>query len=509
MHRVVRSLREVFALVEAPPQVYVFLPALFLAAYWEGGESAFITISFCVALFGIIRSYPGQRRSRSWLTDPVTGLRDRSYLADRAADALAFAKSQTLKTAAFQIEVEEFAAYQDRFGHEAASALLTEIADRLGTVLRSGDSLARLEGPRFGLVLHPVANLTLQNSLGVAARLQTCLAEPFRVDGATLYLSISIGISTISDGQSAPEIDMLTAAEHALIIAKRSGPGAVRVFSPEMQTLVTTRKSLSREIEKAMEVGQIRPWFQPQICLKTGVITGFEALARWDHPERGTIPPAEFLPIIEDTGMSERLSEAMLYGALTSLSSWDKADLDIPAVSVNFSVSELQNPRLIDRIRWHLDRFALPAHRLVIEVLETVVSHSDDDIVAMNLRRLADYGCLIDLDDFGTGQSSIVNIRRFSVSRIKVDRSFVSNLCEDSDQQKMVRAILTMATQLGIDTLAEGIETAMQLDFLARAGCSHGQGFGIAKPLPPESLPDWVLRYRAQHQDTHFPAVTA
>ena len=188
-----------------------------------------------------------------------------------------------------------------------------------------------------------------------------------------------------------------------------------------------------------------------------GRITGFEALARWTHPVRGVISPAEFLPVIESVNLLERLAEVMMYHSFRALKQWDSAGVDIPQVGVNFAGSELSNPRLLEKVKWDLDRFELTPDRLAVEVLETVVASDPDDMITRNINALGALGCRIDLDDFGTGNASIASIRRFSVSRIKIDRSFVMKADRDPEQQHMISAILTMAERLQVETLAEGI----------------------------------------------------
>ncbi len=226
-------------------------------------------------------------------------------------------------------------------------------------------------------------------------------------------------------------------------------------------------------------------------------MTGFEALARWHHPERGLLGPAEFLPAIADCGLSERLSEVMLFHAMVALNRWDRAGLAVPVVGVNFSADELRNPRLPDKLRWELDRFDLTPDRLVVEILETVAAQTDNDVIVRNVAALAGMGCGIDLDDFGTGHTSIANLRRFAVRRLKIDRSFVARVDEDRDQQRMVAAVLSLAERLGLDTLAEGVETAGERAMLAQLGCGHLQGFGIARPMPFDETVDWMRRHAA------------
>ncbi|WP_349237603.1 EAL domain-containing protein [Sulfitobacter sp. 15WGC] len=197
----------------------------------------------------------------------------------------------------------------------------------------------------------------------------------------------------------------------------------------------------------------------------------------------------------------ERLAEVMMYHAFAALKAWDGSGTVVPQIGVNFAGGELANPRLIDKITWELDRFDLSPDRLAIEVLETVVASTADDVITRNINALRKLGCRIDLDDFGTGHASIASIRRFSVSRIKIDRSFVMKADRDPDQQRMISAILTMAERLGIETLAEGVETVGEHVLLAQLGCDHVQGFGIARPMPFEQTLDWIARHNAKLQD--------
>jgi EAL domain-containing protein (putative c-di-GMP-specific phosphodiesterase class I) len=288
---------------------------------------------------------------------------------------------------------------------------------------------------------------------------------------------------------------MLDAAEIAMDEARRAGRGSVRSFSAEMSDALESRINLSEEIGAAFDEGQIRPWFQPQISTDTGMVSGFEALARWVHPERGILPPQDFIEAVDNAGMLERLGEIILFHSLSALRLWDKSGYRVPRIGLNFALAELRNPRLVDKIRWELDRFDLTADRLNVEVLETVVADSDNDTITANIAALATLGCQIDLDDFGTGHASIANIRRFAVNRIKIDQSFVARVDSERDQQRMVSAILAMAEQLGLQTLAEGIETHAEHAMLAQLGCEHVQGFGIASPMPFEETMAWMDKH--------------
>jgi EAL domain-containing protein (putative c-di-GMP-specific phosphodiesterase class I) len=237
-------------------------------------------------------------------------------------------------------------------------------------------------------------------------------------------------------------------------------------------------------LSDALETGEIFAWFQPQMSSDGRHVIGFEALARWDKPGRGLIRPGAFLTDLQKSGLSQRLAEVILKQALTALNAWDAAGFDVPSVSVNFSGEELRNPRLADYVMWELDRFNLEPNRLVIEVLESVIAEKHEDGITRTLTTLSRAGCQIDLDDFGTGFTSIVNIRRFNVSRIKIDRCLVTRLDQDAEQRRMVSALLSFSSKLGIQALAEGVETEREREMLRKLGCPHIQGYVAAKPMP-------------------------
>ena len=240
------------------------------------------------------------------------------------------------------------------------------------------------------------------------------------------------------------------------------------------------------------------PWLQPQVSTDTGDITGFEALARWEHPSKGVVGPQVFLPFAEQAKLMNKLGQTIRHHAFRAMRDWDCAGAVIPRIGINFSSDELRDPSLVDRVRWELDQFDLSPDRLAVEILETVFSRRPDDVITRNVTQLSKLGCCIDLDDFGTSHASFSSIKRFDVSRIKIDRSFVSNADRDPSQQQMVSAILMMAERLNLETLAEGVETPGEHALMAQLGCHHVQGFGVGKPMPVEHTLDWIKDRRAK-----------
>ncbi len=483
------------------PQLLAFLPALVLAAFWLGGELALIaTALICPLLVGILGQPPAAAPAGPNPRDSVTGLVHRTDFLAGLDTALAGSEGQGRKTACFVIELDGFAGLAEKFGSDISEVLLSGVANRLQGVMRDREMVCRSGDFRFSVALDPVRNLDLEATIQMASRLQTSVEEPIAHQGNSYYLSACVGfcLSNRAPGRSANALH--AAAVTALTEAQRAGPSTIRSFSEEIRQVQAQRLALCDDISRGLDTEQFRAWFQPQISTDTGEVTGFETLARWKHATRGMVSPGEFLPLMERNGQLDRLGQTILNQSLAAISQWDKAGVRVPRVGVNFTGDELRNPRLVDRVEWALDRYDVGADRLCVEILETVVSRSPDDMTARNIRRLSDMGCTIDLDDFGTGNTSIASLRKFPVTRLKIDRSFVCNADQSEDQQRMISAILTMAERLNLSTLAEGIETPGEHAIVAQLGCGSVQGFGIARPMPFENTIDWLRSYENSRQ---------
>lgn len=485
------------------PEVLVFLPAMTLAAFWFGGERLLALIALALPMVLVLAgAFHLREAAPPPLPDGLSGLALRPQIVSALDEVLRDAPVTGLTTACLVVQFDDADVVLDRHGRAAQTEVLARSIERICAALRQGDTLARLEGGGFAVALHAVRRLDLEVLVQLAARLQAAVAPPISIDAVRVYVTCSIGFCLAARAPAPTGRALLDAAQVAADEARRSGPGAIRAYAPEMARKRSDRDALREELEMALDEGQIRPWFQPQICTDTGALSGFEALARWHHPERGLLQPAEFLAQLSEAGLAERLGEVMLYQSMNALKQWDRAGFTVPTVGVNFSAMELRNPRLVDKLRWELDRFELTPDRLSIEILETVVAETDNDIVVHNIAALANLGCGIDLDDFGTGHASITNIRRFAVRRLKVDRSFITHVDDDRDQQRMISAILSLAERLGLETLAEGVETPSEHAMLAQLGCGHVQGFGIARPMPFDDTLEWMTRHRAKQAET-------
>ncbi|MBU2981950.1 phosphodiesterase [Lentibacter algarum] len=480
------------------PHMLAFVPAIALGAFWFAGELALVSVALGLPLLFLLSgSIKNMSHSHMGGLDPVTGLAQQAALDLETSKLLTRCAEQSRKTALVLVQLEEFEPLVQRYGQTAANTLLERLAQRLKTTLRDNDQVFWLGGARYAILLSPVPHFELESAIQLTSRLQSAIEEPVSIETNTLYVSCAIGFCLSARSPSPSAQALFKAAETALNEAARNAPSAIRSFSREMGETSVKRAALVKDAHASLDNGEIEPWFQPQVSTDTGRITGFEALARWQHPKRGTVSPADFLPALEESGQMERLGEVILYGALTALKAWDKSGANVPCVAVNFTAEELRNPKLSERIRWDLDRFDLEPKRLTIEVLESIVAGSPEDAAARNLAKLAEMGCRIDLDDFGTGHASITAIRRLAIERIKIDRSFVTRVDKDQEQQRMVSAIQTMAERLGLETLAEGVETAGEHAMLGQLGCAHVQGYGIARPMPFEATISWLQAHNA------------
>ncbi|WP_431298446.1 putative bifunctional diguanylate cyclase/phosphodiesterase [Tabrizicola sp. BL-A-41-H6] len=476
----------------------VFVPALTLAAFWYGGEGAMVVTALAVPALvlsaGLVVALGGGR-SRGLVAEFDRVLADKDGLGRT--------------TGCFVIQFDDPAGLIDRHGRSTQTEILARCNDRIRSAMRFGDTLTILEDGSLAVMLAPVFRLDLETMIQIAGRIQTVVQLPIDLRAGTVHVTCSIGFC---QGRRAPEAtgrSLLDAAQIAVDEARRHGPGAIRAFSLDMARAKASRDALRDEMQQALAEGQVKAHFQPQLSTDTGGISGMEALARWHHPHRGCLLPGEFLPAIEANGLSAQLSEVMLREALTALASWDRAGFVVPTVSVNFSAAELGDPHLPERLKWELDRFDLTADRLTIEVLETVVATSQSDTITVNIAALAALGCGVDLDDFGTGNASITSIRRFALRRLKIDRSFVTGVDLDREQQTMIAAVQSLAERLGLETVAEGVETAAEHAMLAQLGCGHVQGYAVARPMPAEEASVWLERMAIRASLPHLLASRA
>lgn len=469
------------------PEGAVLLPGLALLAFWLGGEVALVAVALGLpAAFLLIR--------RLWPQRPAVPVSDQ--VIDRIDAALRERADGARQTGCLVLQFDDMVWLCDRHGRRLQSELLAASIARLRGALRAGDMLFALEDGSLAVVLAPTQRLDQEDMLRIAGRLQLVVQQPMVLGAGTVQVTCCVGFCHIRQLGSAGGRGLLEAAQVAVDEAMRHRPGAIRSYSDDLAQARAVRDALRAGFAAAVEQGQIKAHFQPQLSTDSGEVSGMEALARWYHPERGCLSPGHFLPALEGTDLMAMLGREMLTQALAALAGWDRAGHQVPTVAVNLSAQELRDPDLPDQLIWALDQHAVSPDRLTVEVLETVVAGGPDGIISRNVARIAAMGCGVDLDDFGTGNASITSVRSFDPRRLKIDRSFVRGVDADRDQQRMVTAILSMAEQLGLATLAEGVETPGEHAMLAQLGCGHVQGYAIARPMPAEDVLPWLDAHR-------------
>ena len=423
---------------------------------------------------------------RGALYDPITGLPNRDLLTDRVAHSLAWTREDDAQPIALiLLDLDRFKVINESLGHAVGDALLVAVGGRLQRCLRPGDTVARFGGDEFGIILDGIGGV--EEARRTADRILAELREPFLLGDRDWFVNASLGIAMARPGLATPG-DAFREAEVALVRAKASpGPRYV-LFEPEMSAATLERVELENDLRRALERNELRLHYQPLVDLATDRIVGLEALVRWEHPTRGLIPPLSFIPVAEETGLIVAIGRWVLETACRQARRWLDEMPDSPLVmSVNLSARQFEHPTLVDDIRATLLATGLPANRLELEITESVLLDEAEDS-ATALRAIRDLGVRLVLDDFGTGYSSLSYLRRMPIDTIKIDRSFVAGIDDDNSNLPIVKAVIALAHALGIEVVAEGIETVGQLALLRDLVCDRGQGYYYARPQPPEAL---------------------
>jgi diguanylate cyclase (GGDEF)-like protein len=384
------------------------------------------------------------------------------------------------------VDLDHFKSINDTLGHPIGDRVLVATAERLQACARETDTVARLGGDEFAIV--QVGIERPDDALELAGRIARVLGDPFEVDGHQVLISASMGIAM--GGTDGTSVDtLLKNADLALYRAKEDDRGAFRCFEPEMDARVQRWRALELDLRRALANDEFDLYFQPLIDLRDNRLSGFEALIRWRHPERGMVSPAEFIPVAEKSGLIVGIGEWVIRRACAEAVTWAGS----LKIAVNVSPLQFKSPRLLRQVAEALETSGLPPGRLELEITESVLL-ADNDASLATLRRLHELGTRISMDDFGTGYSSLSYLRSFPFDKIKIDQSFVRDLDVKDDSRAIVRAIISLGFSLGIDVLAEGVETAKQLDLLRREGCGEVQGYFFSPPRPGPEIPAMIAR---------------
>lgn len=460
----------------------------------RNGDLAFLLIAFLVVVYGsvlirgvFVNAFSFARRvtrqieaERSVRLDPLTHLPNRVAFNETLEAALKRLTLSGEEFAVLLLDLDRFKEVNDKFGHPAGDEFLVEVASRLRRCTRPAEHVARIGGDEFALVM---ANLARpEDALEIAERFVAAFTEAFRIEGRQIVGATSVGIVLAPrDGTTSP--DVMKNADAALYRAKKAGPGTIRFFEASDDRVSRDRKALQSDLEGAIARNELFLVFQPFLDLDEGRITGFEALLRWQHPERGLVPPSEFIPMAEETGLIHEIGEWVIRRACATVAQWP----DDIRVAVNFSAAQFHNAGILQIIVQALAEAKIAPHRLEIEITESMLLSKYGSAEPV-LNALLQLGVTVALDDFGTGFSSLTYLRKLPFSRIKIDQSFIRDMLAQPDCAAIVKSVISLARDLDIDVVAEGVETADQLEYLRQFNCDEVQGYLISRPVSADGV---------------------
>jgi diguanylate cyclase (GGDEF)-like protein len=377
------------------------------------------------------------------------------------------------------INIDDFRIVNDTMGHEVGDALLIAVAGRLSAALDGHGTVCRLGADEFGAVIDDAPDAEGVEQL--AARIVALSATPFQVGGSVVTARLRVGVATTDDAETAQQL--LGQADVALANAKSGTTTRWRRYEASLHAEVLERMQLRTDLDQALADGSFTLHYQPIVEMESGRTAGFEALARWPHPTRGMVPPVVFIPVAEESGMIVQLGAWVLSTAVATAAEWRRCRPDDPPyVSVNVSVRQFRSPGFVDQVFAELERYDLPARLLTLEITESLLLGEHEDIQS-DVARLREAGVKVSIDDFGTGYSSLSYLHRIPVDTLKLDKSFVDTISTSQQQLDLVRGIIQLAGTLSLDVVAEGVETTVERDLLAEAGCGLGQGYLFDRPL--------------------------
>lgn len=424
--------------------------------------------------------------------DALTGLPNRNLFRDRLGLALVQARRNKERLGVLFLNIDRFKSVNDLYGHAQADQLLNRVTERIQRCLRGGDTLARFGGDEFLLL-----NTGIKNNdevLAVVARINDELGEPFKVSGKQVFLSVSAGIAIFPEhGDNADAL--IRHANIALYHGRISGSSSHTFFMHEMGKSTDHRLTLEQDLRQALDENEFELYYQPQMGLQNKHIKGVEALIRWNHPRLGLLPPGEFLPVAEESGFIEELGEWVIKNAFKTLHKWEKHGIAPDRVAINISPRHLEQPDFVDQFMRLMKEFEVTPQRVEVELTENLFIR-DPGAMVQKLQSLAAHGVMVAIDDFGTQYSSLSYLQKFPIHTLKIDKSFVWEIDREYRQHAIIKAIISIAHGLGLNLIAEGVETDEQLKFLEGQGCDEIQGYLVSRPLPLEALEPLLQKQR-------------
>jgi diguanylate cyclase (GGDEF)-like protein len=410
--------------------------------------------------------------------DVLTGLPNRYLFHDRLVQSIAQGQRTGRPLAVLFIDLDRFKLVNDTLGHRAGDTLLAEAATRLADCVRSGDTVGRFGGDEFGAILTALGR-PADASL-VAQKMIDALSQPFQLDGQETFISASVGITIYPADGDLPEALVMN-ADTAMYRAKEQGRNTYQYFTREMNERALARVQMEASLRRALERGEFLMHYQPKMNLATGGISGFEALMRWQHPERGLVSPVEFIPVLEETALIIPAGEWALREVCRQVGAWKAAGLDVPPIAVNLSPRQFQHKNLDATVRRILYETDVEPSLIQFELTESLLM-KDPESAARTLKALKASGVAVSVDDFGTGYSSLAYLKRFPLDALKIDRAFIRDVTIDPEDAAITFAIIGLAHSLKLKVIAEGVETREQLELLFAHGCDEIQGFFFALP---------------------------
>jgi diguanylate cyclase (GGDEF)-like protein len=418
--------------------------------------------------------------------DPLTGLPNRELFLDRLEHALARARRSSRRIAVIFLDLDDFKVVNDTHGHDVGDRLLTALTPRLAAALRPGDTIARFGGDEFVVLCEDL--LDESDAVQIAGRIADACGEPITVGRYVQRVTVSAGVLVVAEPHTASAAAVLRDADAAMYRAKAVGKGRVEVFDDGLRARLVERVAIEMSLRRALGRGELRVFYQPVIGLPGGAVTAVEALVRWQHPRRGLLGPSDFMAVAESSGLIVEIGAWVLAEACRQVASWNaQSDREPLRLSVNLASQQLVRSDVAEVVGEILAATGLPPELLDLELTErTLLDQGNDCLPA--LRALKALGIRLVLDDFGTGHSSLADLRRLTIDALKIDRSFIHDLGREGDDDAIVDAVLSMASALHVGVTAEGVETRDQLARLRSHGCKHVQGFLFSPPAPPDEL---------------------